>query len=363
MPAEGVSVVVPTRGGADDVDRLLRSLARTRAEYPGDSEVLLVDDTPGAERERLERAADRARARLLAGPRNVAAKRNLGARHALHELILFVDSDCVADERLLVTHAAAQSRPAPAGRPPTGAVAGPTLLEGRAATRAWRVADRSEVWNPPRWRMPHVDSAVAPWSWPLDYDEVMWAPTSNLSVRRDVFLEVGGFHERGYTHIGGEDVDLCLRLRAAGWTVRCDPEAVVRHSRDDDVGLSDLVRKEFLYGRSNVYNAHRHPEHVVPDANPAAIGAGAAAIAAATRSRGFAALATAAMAGWWARVALRARPPARDLPAALAAPALEWAFQAGIVAEALRRRSVAHLARRFDYFDERLFVPVGGAAA
>lgn len=48
-----------------------------------------------------------------------------------------------------------------------------------------------------------------------------------LAIRRDLFDELDGFDE-GYRN-GYEDVDLCLRARAAGWKVWYVAEATVVH--------------------------------------------------------------------------------------------------------------------------------------
>jgi GT2 family glycosyltransferase len=48
-----------------------------------------------------------------------------------------------------------------------------------------------------------------------------------LCVNRDVFERVGGFDER-YVW-GTEDIDICLRIRAAGWKAVYCPEAVAIH--------------------------------------------------------------------------------------------------------------------------------------
>jgi GT2 family glycosyltransferase len=48
-----------------------------------------------------------------------------------------------------------------------------------------------------------------------------------MAVRRHAFERVGGFDE-GYWN-SHEDVDLCLKLGEAGWTILYEPAAVVRH--------------------------------------------------------------------------------------------------------------------------------------
>jgi len=51
-----------------------------------------------------------------------------------------------------------------------------------------------------------------------------------LLVRRELFVELGGF-DPAYDPAYSEDVDLCLRLRSAGWTVLYEPSAVVFHHK------------------------------------------------------------------------------------------------------------------------------------
>ena len=61
-------------------------------------------------------------------------------------------------------------------------------------------------------------------------------------MRREAFDAIGGF-DAGYRHIG-EDVDLCLRARAAGFTLTRCPEAIVEHPAETEPppGPAALVR-------------------------------------------------------------------------------------------------------------------------
>ena len=62
--------------------------------------------------------------------------------------------------------------------------------------------------------------------------DVDWVAGTAMLVRRSAFDQVGGFDERYFMYV--EDVDLCWRLRAAGWRVGYEPEAVVVH----EIGVS-----------------------------------------------------------------------------------------------------------------------------
>lgn len=56
---------------------------------------------------------------------------------------------------------------------------------------------------------------------------VDWATGAFLIVRREAYEEVGGFDEGQWMY--AEDLDLCWRLRRAGWATRFEPGAVVHH--------------------------------------------------------------------------------------------------------------------------------------
>jgi GT2 family glycosyltransferase len=62
-----------------------------------------------------------------------------------------------------------------------------------------------------------------------------------MLVRRDVFETLGGFDER--LRIGGNDVDLCIRIRKAGYQVVYNPHAILYHheglTRKGSFPLSD----------------------------------------------------------------------------------------------------------------------------
>lgn len=57
-----------------------------------------------------------------------------------------------------------------------------------------------------------------------------------LMARREAFQAVGGMCERFFMYV--DDVDLCWRIRLAGWGVAFCPEAVVRHDYEFEKGTS-----------------------------------------------------------------------------------------------------------------------------
>jgi cellulose synthase/poly-beta-1,6-N-acetylglucosamine synthase-like glycosyltransferase len=69
-----------------------------------------------------------------------------------------------------------------------------------------------------------------------------------LLVRRELFEELGGF-DQAYDPAYFEDIDLCLRLRAAGWNIVYEPSAVVIHHHSLSTN-EDLEWRAFAYERS-----------------------------------------------------------------------------------------------------------------
>jgi GT2 family glycosyltransferase len=63
-----------------------------------------------------------------------------------------------------------------------------------------------------------------------------------LCVDREVFKKIGGFDERYIW--GTEDIDLCLKMRAAGWKAVYCPEAVAVHRESATLKSNKVCEKE-----------------------------------------------------------------------------------------------------------------------
>jgi N-acetylglucosaminyl-diphospho-decaprenol L-rhamnosyltransferase len=71
----------------------------------------------------------------------------------------------------------------------------------------------------------------------LDWDrasarDVDWVAGTHLLVRREAWDAIGGFDEAYFMYM--EDVDLCWRMRTAGWRTGYEPDARITH----DIGRS-----------------------------------------------------------------------------------------------------------------------------
>ncbi|MNX57772.1 N-acetylglucosaminyl-diphospho-decaprenol L-rhamnosyltransferase [compost metagenome] len=79
-------------------------------------------------------------------------------------------------------------------------------------------------------------------------DEVLFACGGAMLIKREVFLEVGGFDEDYFAYY--EDVDLGWRLWTLGHRVRFCPEAVVYHLHNGTSKRFDWWKKTVLFERN-----------------------------------------------------------------------------------------------------------------
>ena len=239
-PAEGqagISIIVPNYNSSRYLAQLLESISR--ANKPAlPYEILVVDDSAPAEAQAAETLCDLYHATFLHCPGRVGVKRNFGSQAAHYSLLLFVDSDCRMPATLLQEHAKLLAEP-----PEIGAMLGPVEFPGEDSFM-WRAVERSQFLGPYSFarRMPHAP----------------WGGAGNLAVKRAAYQAVGGF-DSGFLQVpGGEDVDLGLRLNDAGYRIRCNPDALMYHTRETWQDFRKMVRRAFGYGRAHSHILEKH---------------------------------------------------------------------------------------------------------
>ncbi len=76
-----------------------------------------------------------------------------------------------------------------------------------------------------------------------------------ILLRREAFDQADGFDERFFLY--AEDVDLCLRLRQAGWRLRYQADAVVEHDRGASTATAPAATA-LHYRRSQIAFYRKH---------------------------------------------------------------------------------------------------------
>jgi GT2 family glycosyltransferase len=209
-----IAVVIVSYRSADALPATLAALVPQLE--PGD-ELVVVDNAPGDGTADVVRGAWRG-ARLLEPGENLgfAGGCALGVRESAAPLVLLLNPDAVpAPGCLAALRACATAEPA------WGAWQALVTLPGGASVNT---AGNPVHFTGIAWAGGH-DRPVAELG---DGRRVVGSGSgAALCVRREAWDAVGGFDERYFMY--GEDVDLSLRLRLAGWEVGLEPAARVAH--------------------------------------------------------------------------------------------------------------------------------------
>jgi len=222
-----VTIIIPTFNNLGLTRQCLETIfSNTRA---GSYELMVVDNastdgTPAFLREQ-EKAG---RLKLISNVRNEGFARacNQGAQAANGPLALFLNNDTKVTSGWLDAMIGA------ARRPQVGIV-GAKLLYADGRIQHAGIGFINGVPDHPN-RHAQADAPEVNQSRELDM-----VTGACLLIRRELFLKLAGFDE-AYRN-GVEDIDLCLRARAAGFKVVYEPNAVVYHLEGQSVGRFNHV--------------------------------------------------------------------------------------------------------------------------
>ena len=236
-----VSVIIPTYQRRDRLRRALASLGDQTVEPDAYEVIVSVDGSTDGTCEMLSGYAAAYRLNVVAGPRRGrAAACNAALASARGEVLVVLDDDMRVVPEFIERHRrhhALGSRLCVLGPVPV------ELLED--SSRAARYVQAKFAAHLARLAEPdHVYV-------PRDFY------SGNSSLRVEVLRELDGFDE-SFTAYGNEDVELALRLRTAGVTLRYDDEAIAYQEYSKDLrGLMDDTRAK---GGTTVLLARMHPD-------------------------------------------------------------------------------------------------------
>jgi glycosyltransferase involved in cell wall biosynthesis len=248
------SIIVPTIGRPDALHETLTGLLAL--DYPADRyELVVVDDGADEITARVvDRIADRDISVKLVGQyrRGAASARNHGARIASGEWLLFCDDDFLVPQDHVIKHRAAHQRHGDA-------------VVGGTWELAPVVADALRTTPFGRYRLELVRRYSEPsHGRPLDGDlhrlRVPLLSAANLSLRRDLFWQIGGFDEQ-FPLAGAEDQDLSIRARAADAVLVLDTEIRCLHN-DRNLGRRAYCEREERNASTMPFLVRKHPAEV-----------------------------------------------------------------------------------------------------
>lgn len=84
-----------------------------------------------------------------------------------------------------------------------------------------------------------------------DETEIFWASGAALFIKAPIFHQVGGFDSDYFAH--AEEIDLCWRIKRAGYSIKVVPDSVVYHVGGGTLNY-DTPMKVYLNFRNTLYN-------------------------------------------------------------------------------------------------------------
>ncbi len=235
------SVVIPTYRRRERVLRNVRALADQDF---SDFEAIVVDDGSGDGSGAALRALETPFPLAVLEQENqgAAGARNVGARAARGEILLFLDDDMEAAPSLLAEHERSH-------REGADLVVGdmPLHPDSPAGLLSWGVG---------LWAQTRRERLTAAGAEP-GLDDLL---TGQMSIAREAFDRLGGF-DTSFTReglFGGEDIDFGYRVVKAGLRVAYNPAAI--SCQYYDVDPAAYLRRSRETGRSEEELVLKHPE-------------------------------------------------------------------------------------------------------
>jgi GT2 family glycosyltransferase len=238
LSADRVSIIVPTRDHAEDVDRCLTSIFE-KSTY-SNFEIIILDNG-STDEDALDvltkwetQEPERVRVVRYDVPFNFSHINNYAVRYSTGRFLLFLnnDTEVIAPGWMEAMIEQAQRRP-------IGAVGARLLYPDDTIQHAGVVMRLNGV------------AAHGHRAWPADapgyfgvvqtINNFSAVTGACLMMRREVFDEIGGFEEQ--LAVAWNDIDLCLRIREAGYRIVYVPHALLYHFESKSRGPVDTPEK------------------------------------------------------------------------------------------------------------------------
>ena len=233
-PAPRVSLIIPTRDRVGLLKACVEGILK-ETDYP-DLEVIIVDNEssePATLRYFTDIVSDsRVRVLRIEGAFNFSALNNQAARIASGSILGFINNDIEVIEPGWLTEMVAQLIPKDVGAVGAKLYYGDDTIQhggvilgvGGVAGHAEKRAQRSETGYFGQLQLARSVSVVT---------------AACMLMKRDVFDSIGGFDEVNLA-IAFNDVDLCLRIRAAGYRIVWTPYAELYHLESASRGSDQI---------------------------------------------------------------------------------------------------------------------------
>ncbi|MBN2060676.1 MAG: glycosyltransferase [Deltaproteobacteria bacterium] len=213
-----ISIIIPVHNGGENFRRCLLSLKES---YTAPEEIIVVADGESDGSWRIAKDFD-TEILEISSPGGPSRARNLGARKAKGDILFFVDADVAISKDAvgLISYAFQQEHDLAAAF-------------GSYDDEPFETNFLSQYKNLFHHYVHQTSNEEA---------STFWGACG--AIRRDIFLENGGFNEK-YRFPSIEDIELGYRLKKAGYRIRLIKQLYVKHLKH--WGFLSLVKADFLY--------------------------------------------------------------------------------------------------------------------
>jgi len=229
-----LSVVIPSY---DTASMTLRCCRAVLASMPPATEVIVADDgSRDGTAELLAREAPHVRVVRLDENRGFAAAANRGVEAASGSIILLLNSDAIVEPgalQAIVDAFAADSRLGVAGAQLLNDDGTPQWSGGRTPTLPWMIGVVSGAG--------HLARLVRRGTSGTRRD-VDWVSGAAMAFRAEVWRAAGPLSDRYRFYC--QDIEFCVRARAAGWDVRIVDAARVMHGLGRTIAAASPLRHD-----------------------------------------------------------------------------------------------------------------------
>ncbi len=207
-----VSVVIPTINRPQAIVDIVRDFLQQDYAH---LEVIVVDQTTTINNDLTALAQQDNRLRVLrTDVPGTCHARNMGVAAAQGEIILFTDDDCrLPDRNLVVAHAKNYDDPKVGGVGGRVIDANLQLNKEQSGRVCWVTSTGRIYANATNMTRQDINAPRG----------------GNMSFRRKIILDVGGFDEHFRGNAMREETDFSLRVVKAEWRIVYDPDAVANH--------------------------------------------------------------------------------------------------------------------------------------
>lgn len=234
-----ISVIIPNKDHVDDLKKCMQSLERKNS-YENIEYIIVennsVEEKTSAYYEKLERRNPKVRVLHWNGKGfNYPAINEFGVREAQGEYLLFLNNDTEILNKTCMEELLSYCM-----REDVGAVGARLYYEDGTIQHAGVIVGLGGVAGHAFLGFPH--NARGYFDRVVVAQDLSAVTAACIMVKRSVYEEVGGFEE-AYA-VAFNDVDLCMKIRKAGYLVVYNPYAELKHYESKSRGYDDTEEKK-----------------------------------------------------------------------------------------------------------------------